>query len=731
MGHPFHSGFWDHIADEPEFAGACLAELSRDVPDGTAVQVDVKALGPHLRAHGGAVGLPIVVQNRLRRDRSHCRLRRSIAAANFSSPSTRLGTQTGETAVGEQVVTESQSKPDPVQRHTLSQRLGYRFDAALSRGPSIVIGWLGLLTLIVIMISAVILTITRLRGVGGGERLPLGEALWQSMLRVVDAGTFAGDSGWWSRILGLLVTLAGIFIAGSLIGLIASAVDQRIEALRKGRSTVLEHGHTLILGWSERVPAIVSELVLANESLKRAAIVVLANEDKVMMEETLRDAIDDFRTTKLVCRSGHTSGFADLALVNVTGARSIVVIGGNDASVVKTLLAMRHLGTHPDVPIVAELVGQDAATSVRALFDQQVLIVNSDAVVAELTAQACRQRGLSQVFRELLDFDGDEIYFEVFPELVGTSFGAAHLMFETSSLLGLVTPDRDVVLNPPSDRVLAVGDQLIGIASDDSTFVVGQAIQPQELEVKNRLVDDGNADRRIILVGWSQLGPRVVAELDEFLGPETTVEIIVDPAIHDPIEVRQSFETQTIAIEVHTVSGRPEQIAQAVASRTFHEVIVLGRRIGMSAEEADAATLLTLMSFNQLPQRDGAERVRIVAELLEQRHAPLAMATGADDFIVSDELTSLMMAQLSEHGALDRVFRILFDRGGATIQMFPAASYGVTTRTGTFADVVAAATAINQCAIGYRRHEDGEVVVNPAKNAPLRLDDLDAVVVLR
>jgi len=633
--------------------------------------------------------------------------------------------------VGEQVVTETQSKPDPVQRHTLRQRLGYRFDAALSRGPSIVIGWLGLLTLIVIMISAVILAITRLRGVNGGERLPLGEAIWQSMLRVVDAGTFAGDSGWLPRILGLLVTLAGIFIAGSLIGLIASAVDQRIEALRKGRSTVLEHGHTLILGWSERVPAIVSELVLANESLKRAAIVVLANEDKVTMEETLRDAIGDFRTTKLVCRSGHTSAFADLALVNVTGARSIVVIGGNDASVVKTLLAMRHLGTQPDVPIVAELIGQDAATSVRALFDQQILIVNSDAVVAELTAQACRQRGLSQVFRELLDFDGDEIYFEVFPELIGTSFGGAHLMFETSSLLGLMTTDGDVVLNPPPDRVLAVGDQLIGIASDDSTFVAGQSIHPQELEVRDHLADDSNVDRRIILVGWSQLGPRVVAELDEFLGPETTVEIIVDPAIHDPIEVRQSFETQTIATEVRTVSGRPEQIAQAAASRAFHEVIVLGRRIGMSAEEADAATLLTLMSFSQLPQRDGAERVRVVAELLEQRHAPLAMATGADDFIVSDELTSLMMAQLSERGALDRVFRILFDRGGATIQMVPAAGYGVTTRTGTFADVVAAAAAVNQCAIGYRRHADGEVVVNPAKNAPLRLDELDVVVVLR
>jgi hypothetical protein len=79
------------------------------------------------------------------------------------------------------------------------------------------------------------------------------------MLRVVDAGTFAGDTGWVTRTVGFLVTIAGIFIAGSLIGLIANGVDQRIEELRKGRSTVLEHDHTLILGWSERVPAIVND----------------------------------------------------------------------------------------------------------------------------------------------------------------------------------------------------------------------------------------------------------------------------------------------------------------------------------------------------------------------------------------------------------------------------------------------------------------------------------------
>ncbi len=132
----------------------------------------------------------------------------------------------------------SGSSGRPTPDYTLRQRLEYWFDSALSRGPSVVIGWLGLLTLVVVVIAAIVLAITGLSGVNDGEELGFGEALWQAMLRIVDAGTFAGDSGWWARLLGLVITLAGIFIAGSLIGLIANAVDQRIEGLRKGRSDV-------------------------------------------------------------------------------------------------------------------------------------------------------------------------------------------------------------------------------------------------------------------------------------------------------------------------------------------------------------------------------------------------------------------------------------------------------------------------------------------------------------
>ncbi|HEX2575930.1 MAG TPA: hypothetical protein VHK88_06235, partial [Aquihabitans sp.] len=196
----------------------------------------------------------------------------------------------------------AEGRPRPAA--STSAKLRYRFDLALSRGPLVVIGYLGLVMLAIIVLAALVLMVSGIGGVNGGEAVdnPF-EAFWQALLRVLDSGTFAADSSWPARILGLLITLAGIFLAGSLIGLIANAVDQQIEQLRKGRSTVLEDDHTLVLGWSPRLPTVLAELAEANANRKHAAVVVLANVPKDEMEDELRLKVPELGTTRVVCRT--------------------------------------------------------------------------------------------------------------------------------------------------------------------------------------------------------------------------------------------------------------------------------------------------------------------------------------------------------------------------------------------------------------------------------------------
>jgi hypothetical protein len=554
----------------------------------------------------------------------------------------------------------------------------------------------------------------------GGTGESFGEELWQAMLRTLDSGSFAADTAWPTRSVALLVTLAGIFLAGSLIGLIANAVDQKVEELRKGRSTVVEARHTLILGWSDQVPRIVGELILANESERDAAIVVLSAEDKTVMEETLRDHVRDARTTRIVCRSGNPASPADLERSAVHHARSIIVVRGDDgdAGVVKAILAVRAIDANLlDTHIVAELTQADTARIIRDATAGRVLTVSSDDVVAEVTAQACLQAGLSAVFSDLLDFAGDEIYFAAVPELAGKTYADALLAFDTSAVIGRVSADGVVELNPSPEAVLHAQDHPIafsGVQRYDAPAVPSGATQTRPpLEV--------------VLVGWSGFGHKILRELDEFLPPESKVTVAVDRDLVDPREL-EGVSLANAVMTVKAGDGGPDDF-HALADGRAKRVIVLGYRDALSVDDADARTLVTLLALRAQWPANGDHGVRIVAELLDQQNLALAVPVGVDDLIVSNALASLMMAQLSERPALQAVFDDLFDADGAQVEMRPASTL-VPEQPLPFGAVVAAGAAQAVTVFGYRIASTGEVVVNPAKSQTVTLGAEDTVAVV-
>jgi len=612
-------------------------------------------------------------------------------------------------------------------------RFRYRLDNALSRGAWVVIGYLGLVTLAIVLLAAVITVIAHLIGFGGGgQRLGVLESFWQMLVRVVDAGSFASDATWPTRLLALLVTLAGIFIAGSLIGLISSAVDQRVDALRRGRSNVLEHGHTLILGWSARVPTIVGELVVANESERRSAIVILADRDKTSMEEILRAAVGDLRTTRLVGRRGDPSSMTDLRLVGAPRARSILVMSGEegDAGAIKSSLAVLGLGL-TGIPIIVEMESASQADTLEAVTGSAVVTVTSDRVIAEVTAQACHERGLSTVFQELLDFDGDELYFREFPELHGATYAQAQQAFARAAVMG-IAKGEGVELNPPPDRVLEQGDRVIALVEDDSKFLcTGVAPLP---EVVPGDEPDPELPQHILFMGWSSLAPRVIRELDEFLPLGSRLTVLVDPGLVDPSAVAHELAREDLGLvnstaTVRALPGGPELLGEILGDEPYDQGILLGYREGISAGDADARTLLTLMALRQRWPKGHPPEVRLVAEVLDQRNVPIAQLAGVDDFIVSDQLASLMLAQLSENVQFREVFDELFDAEGASIVLRPAKRFAQN-GSATFAEIVAAGNHFGESVLGYRSHRDGRVVLNPEKAARIDLAPEDEVVVV-
>src|SRR6201999_3758914 len=137
-------------------------------------------------------------------------------------------------------------RPAPATRGApgVRPRLRYAFDNSMSNGPSALIWYLGAAVAVVVVIFAAVILI-----VGVGPTHNPVTAVYNVLLHTIDTGTQANDTGTGYEAVDLLVTIAGIFIFSAFIGVMANSIDDRLQNLRKGRSAVIEHDHTLILGW--------------------------------------------------------------------------------------------------------------------------------------------------------------------------------------------------------------------------------------------------------------------------------------------------------------------------------------------------------------------------------------------------------------------------------------------------------------------------------------------------
>ena len=635
-----------------------------------------------------------------------------------------------------------QEKPRPVecmQKPSFFDRLRYASDEAFAKGAIVLIGWLAVISLIIIVASAVLVWLLRL---APDNNLP--QLIWSSFMHTMDAGTVAGDTGSWTYLLIMLVvTLGGIFVLSTLIGILTTGIEARLESLRKGRSRVVEVGHTIILGWSEQIFPIISELVAANANLRKSCIVVLAAADKVEMEDAVREKVGPAGKTRIVCRTGSPIDMGDLQIASPQTAKSIIVLspGGEhpDAEVIKTLLALTNAPDRRPEPyhIVAELHDPRNLEVAKMVGKDEVEIVLIGDLVARIIAQTCRQSGLSTVYTELLDFGGDEIYFKAEPTLAGRHFGDALFAYETATVIGMHPAGGPPLLNPPMDMTVGPADRLIVIASDDDAIhlsgrtdyaIAADALQPFRAPVLT--------PERTLILGWNWRAPAIINELDQYVPAGSVVTVVADdPDAAAAIAERcAALRNQQIDFEPGDTTDR--RTLDALDVSTYQHVILLCYSERFDAQQADARTLITLLHLRDIASRHG-DTFSIVSEMIDSRNRNLAEITQADDFIVSDRLVSLMLAQVAENKALNAVFADLFDPEGAEVYLRPATYYVRADMPFDFYTVVEAARQRGEVAIGYRQavHSMDKaraygVVINPNKAATITFALDDMIIVL-
>ncbi|GAU71494.1 putative lipoprotein [Streptomyces sp. NBRC 110611] len=622
-----------------------------------------------------------------------------------------------------------------VRKPSVKLRFRYWFDKTMARGTPALIGWLLAMCLVIVVPASVLLVWSDVDTPTTLENQLI--EIWKNISGTFNLGGAVGSPVF--VLMSLLLALVGLFFASTLVGLITSGVRNKIMDLRRGRSMVLEQGHTVLLGWSDQVVPIISELSEANANQRQAAVAILAEKDKTEMEDEIHARVPATDVTQVICRTGSPAEPTDIGRVSPHTARSVIVLTpGNDDGdnqIVKVLLALAKSSRRErqSCHMVAVVQNGKKVEAARLAGGSQAYVLSADDITARLIVQTSRQSGFSAVFAELLSFAGDEFYMTGEPKLVGKTFGDALLAYDTSSVVGVQHADGMIALNPPSETRIRDDDQIIAISQDDDTVIVSDF--PYVIDIEAIVTPRPHEDERerTLLLGWNRRAPVIIRQLGQYAARNSALDVIASGA--DAQSVDEVIDAQMNRLNVSFQEGdiTDPGVLRGLNIGSYDRIVVLGDDI--ETQEADSRTLLVLLFLRNLEHALG-RRVPVVAELRDDRNRALAPLSEDADFIVISKLISLLMTQISENRHLSGLFDELFSARGSEIYIKPADGYVVLDREIDFYTVVESARRQGQAAIGYRRQEESSlppsygIHLNPDKKQRLSLTAGDAVIVV-
>jgi voltage-gated potassium channel Kch len=628
---------------------------------------------------------------------------------------------------------------------TFKQRLKYFFDNTLSKGTASIVAWLSLITFLLVLFFAFIYLALGIKFENSG-RLDFYEAFWQSLMRSLDPGTVAGDIHWPLRIVGIIVTLTGIFIFSSLIGILSTGLDKKLEQLRKGRSIILTKNYTLIIGWSPKIIHIIEQLIIANENQQKPSIVILSTKDKIEMEDEIKQKIHNTKNTKIICRTGDALEHNDLKIVNPENAKSIIILTPektapelHDIQVIRTILSLsyRKENKNKKYHIIAEIKDKENLEAAEIAGGDEVSLIFTKDIVSKITAQTSHQPGLSIIYMQLLQYEGDEIYLQEQNELIGKTYKQTLFAYETSSVIGIKKANGKILINPEKNSIFEKNDKIIAISQDDDTIILSKK---HKIKIYNNQIKHTNAISSIkkeknIIFGWNSKTYQIICEIDNYVAQnsETTIVANFDLNIYEIENLKKQIRNQKLFIKKGDYSKR--NVLLNLELEKFDNIIILANE-NMPIQLADAITLITLIHLRNI-SKEINKKFNIISEMYDQKNRELAEITEADDFIISHNFVSRILAQISENKDIDNILKILFSSEGSEIYLKNAENYVSINQELNFYTVLESASEKNETAIGYRKIKYSHkaeynygIVINPNKNDKIIFEKNDKIIVL-
>lgn len=546
------------------------------------------------------------------------------------------------------------------------ERFTYWFDNHMARGSLGLIRALIIASLIFAIFMAGVIIL-----LGFSEEGETVSVVWDSIATVINAWMpYYEDGGVGYLLLMTVTAVAGVLFTSVLIGIVTSAIEERIIDLKKGNSLVIERGHTVVLGFYPGEYTLLRQLILAAAG-KPDCVVLAEDMDRDEMEQYIRENIEAPRNFRIICRTVDITDPASIEKCSVGTARAVIIHPTDDARTVKALLAVSSLrqdGGQPGCGVSAIISKNEHGFPPSIAEKNNISALQANDTLARMIAHSCTQRGLSETFQEVFNFDGSEFYLVSIPEAAGLTFADLTLRLDLAVPLG-VRRDGRIRLNPPAELLLQEGDGVLVFTDDDTAFRLTAPVLSSAAAQPGEDAPVSEAETNTVILGYNDTLPIVLQEL-----PENVSSVVLAGKRGSEDDRRLADETAAArGLGIRYYDGELSRGDALLEIARMAEHIVILNDHELDDEEADMEAIYLLLNLRDLRTRYGF-RYNITAEMRRERNQNLAASDDLTDFVVASSMSSLLLAQLAEHPELHDAFSEILSNEGNELYLKSADS---------------------------------------------------------
>ncbi|MCR5427591.1 MAG: hypothetical protein K6F16_01210 [Lachnospiraceae bacterium] len=557
-------------------------------------------------------------------------------------------------------------------RFTLRERFRYWFDNRMTKGS------LGLIrVLIIASVLLAVLVALLIISCGFAEEGDEAAVIWDSIATVINAWMPSFEDGTPGYILLMaVVAIAGVLFTSVLIGIITSAIEEKIDELKKGNSRVIESGHIVVLGFYPGEYTLIRQLILAAAG-KPACIVVAEDMEREEIEQDISENIDVPKNFRIVCRTVDITSPASIEKCSVETSHTVIVSPTDDARTMKAILAvsavLQEKGAS-DIRINAIVSKSSYSIRPSVAAAHNITTLKTNDILAKMMAHSCTQVGLSGTFREVFDFDGSEFYLLDFDGIAGLTFEELVSRTEGGTPAGILST-TGIEINPEPGWRISEGDRILVFAPNEDSVHIGPAVPLNKLDVSDKPPVAAEDEADTIIIGHNETLPTILREL-----PENVTHVVLagqETDLEEKAALAAAAKQRGIELEYYDGDVSDEAVQTALAKTAEHIVILNDH--DKDEDEADMETIFRLLDMRDIRTRLGLG-FNITVEMRLEKSEELVGQGESTDFLVSSNMSSLILAQLAENPELVDVFREILSNEGNELLLKNAGDLRLTGR---------------------------------------------------